>query len=82
MRPRRGANGSEDHHHACRARLTEPPTMMEPAPASDKVISDPGHRSTWGHTLGKKQQTNIRILFQNVGGMIPTMDGDLKLTIL
>jgi len=33
------------------------------------------------HHLGKKQ-TTICILFQNVGGLIPTMDGDLKLTIL
>jgi len=35
-----------------------------------------------GVTRWKKQPNNMRILFQNVGGLIPTTDSDLKLTIL
>jgi len=82
MRPRRGAPGGEDHQLARRAQPREPPTMTDPDPASDEVISDPGRQTTWGQPLGKKQQHCIRICFQNIGGIIPTADDDLKLTVL
>jgi len=82
MRPRRGASGGEDHCLARRAQNWEPPTMTDPAPASDEAISDPGHQNTWGKPLGKKQPNHIRICFQNVGSIIPAADNNLKLMVL
>jgi len=81
MRPTRRA-GSEDHRLARSTQNREPPTSTDPAPASDEAISDPGRQHTWGKPLGKKQQNHIRICFQNVGGIIPAADDDLKLTVL
>jgi len=82
MTTTRGATVDEDHRLACRARQMEPPTMMEPAPALDEAINNPGHQGTWGNQLGEKHQDSIRICFQNVGGLITITDGDLKLTVL
>ncbi len=78
----RGATVDEDHWLACRARQMEPPTMMEPAPALDEAVNDPGHRDTCGNQLRKRHQDSICICFQNVGGLVTTTDGDLKLTVL
>jgi len=40
-------------------------------------------QTTWGKPLKKNQQPNhIQICFQNVGGIIPTADDDLKLMVL
>jgi len=55
---------------------------MDPNPASDEAITDLGHHESWGNTMGKKQPNSMHIVFQNVGGLIPTTDSDLKLTIL
>jgi len=35
-----------------------------------------------GSTIRKKQKNAIRIFFQNVGGLLPENDGDLKLQVL
>jgi len=59
-----------------------PPTTTDPVSASYEAIEDPGHRDEWGNQLGKKHKDHIHICFQNVGGLIPKNDGDLKLTIL
>jgi len=82
MTPTRGATVGEDHRLAWRASQTELPTMTDPAPALDEAVNDPGCRDTWGNQLGKKHQDSIRICFQNVGGLVTTTDGDLKLTVL
>jgi len=82
MRPRHSAAVGEDHQPACCAPQMEPPNMMDPAPALDEAISDPGHHDLWGHTLGKKQPNNIQIVFQNVGGLILSTNSNLKLTVL
>jgi len=79
MRPGHGATGGEGHRLAYCTQPREPLTMTDPAPALDEVISDPGHQTMWGKLLEKNC---IRICFQNVGGIIPTMDGNLKLTVL
>jgi len=82
MRPSHGAGTGEDHQTARSATTTEPPTTMDPNPALDEAIADLGHHESWGNTMGKKQPNSMRIVFQNVGGLIPTTDSDLKLTIL
>jgi len=78
----RGARRGEDHRPACRAHQMEPPTTMDPVPTLDEEINDPGHREEWGNQIGKKHKDHICICFQNVGGLIPKTDGDLKLTVL
>jgi len=82
MRPLCGAGTGEDHQTACSATSMEPPTIMDPNPALDEAITDLGHHKSWGNTMGKKQPNSMHIVFQNVGGLIPTTDSDLKLTIL
>jgi len=82
MRPSRGAGTGEDHQTARSAQTMEPPTTMDPNPASDEAISDLGHHESWGSTMGTKQPNSMHIVFQNVGGLIPTTNSNLKLTIL
>jgi len=53
MRPRHSAAAGEDHQPTHCAQPMEPPRVMEPAPALDEAISDPGHHNAWGHKLGK-----------------------------
>ncbi len=81
MRPSHSVGTGEDHQTACSTTTTEPPTTMDPNPASDEAITDLGHHESWGNTM-KKQPNNMCIVFQNVGGLIPTTDSNLKLTIL
>jgi len=56
MRPGRGAPGGEGHRLAYLAQPREPPTMMDPAPASDEAISDPGRQTMWGKPVGKNNK--------------------------
>jgi len=56
MRPMCSAGIGEDHLPAHSANTTEPPTMMDPAPALDEAILDPGHHEAWGNTMKKTKQ--------------------------
>jgi len=41
-----------------------PPTMMDPVPALDEEISDPGHQTMWGQHLGKNNKQTSASVFR------------------
>jgi len=58
--------GSEDHFTWHSTSLREPPIRTSTPPLEE------GNRGSdeWGNTMGKKQHTMVRVLFQNVGGFL------------
>jgi len=77
----RSRRGSEAHFPRRSAPIQEPPTEASPPP-SDEGVSDHRSLDEWGNSMKKKQSTNLRILFQNVGGFSKDDDMGLKLEAL
>jgi len=72
---------SEDHSTLCSAARTEPPISDSPDPTLDEGSHSTGSHSTWGNMLGKSL-CHLCMLFQNVDGLSPMDEGEVKLTML
>jgi len=81
MTTRRSRSTSEVHSHWHSAQPTEPPTIAS-IPSSDEEVYNHRSLDEWGNTMGKKQETTIRIAFQNVGGFAQADEMDVKLEAL
>jgi len=77
----RSRSTSEVHSHRRSAQPTEPPTIAS-IPSSDEEVYNHRSLDEWGNTMGKKQETTIRIAFQNVGGFAQADEMDVKLEAL
>jgi len=81
MTTRRSRSVSEAHSHWRSTTQMEPPTIAS-LPSLDEEVSHHRSLDEWGNTMKKKQETTIRIAFQNVGGFAQAEDMDVKLEAL
>jgi len=72
---------SEAHYPRHSALDSEPPTAAS-LPPSDEGVLYQRSLDTWGNQLGKKLDTTLRIVFQNIGGFQKDEEMDLKLEAL
>jgi len=67
----------EDHGPWHSASLQEPPTEAS-LPTLDEGVYNHRSLDAWGNIMGKKQDTTLRIAFQNISGFLKEEDMELK----
>jgi len=67
----------EDHGPRRSASLQEPPTEAS-LPTLDEEVYNHRSLEEWGNIMGKKQDTTLRIAFQNIGGFLKEEEMELK----
>jgi len=67
----------EDHGPRRSASRQEPPTGAS-FPTSDEAVYNHRSAEVWGNIMGKKQDTTLRIAFQNIGGFSKDEEMELK----
>ena len=77
MTTSRSRRTHEDHDPRRSASLQEPPTEAS-LPTLDEAVDNHRSLDTWGNIMGKKPDTTLRIVFQNIGGFSKEEEMDLK----